>query len=129
MSRSQVLSGEELKLRPNNVPSILDDESEVVFCSELDRSLYVGGHPRVDTDDRHAALATWHVERGVQIACFNRAIGKRERLVVSVLHCTALIRAPVPIGPTRYDGGACRRVRAVSVAGDRRWLGISERLG
>ena len=56
------------------VACILDNESEILLTSKVDRSLSILCVPNVDTDRRNTSLLAWDVEGGVKITRVDGAV-------------------------------------------------------
>ena len=92
----------------NLLPSVLYDQPQIVLCSESNGCLDILDRSGVDTNYRYATLSTRRPKGRIEVTCVDSAVREDVRLVVDVLHRTALVRPPVSIEPSLDCGGAFR---------------------
>ena len=70
----------------DDLPSVLDNQLQVVLHSKVNCSLYILCCTGIDTDDGYASLFTHACNRRVQVACSDGAVLEQERLPIRFLH-------------------------------------------
>jgi hypothetical protein len=74
-----------------------------VLHSKFDRFLNVLCRSGIDADDWYTALLAWNTERSVEVASFNRPVGKGVGLPLGVFGSPRLIRTPDAVEPPSLD--------------------------